>query len=163
MATSLDPSLYPASYRTSVWEGALKILFMMSFCLLGILGRTYIIDRGVAPAVLIFIILLLLFLLLTTVNITFARVTLYPDRIERVTWFSKKSMLRADVVRLEQRRSFIVLKIPLLVSRRGLFEGVQLPTGIEADAAWKAWMTVAQDGDAVQARATLNAGQRAQP
>jgi hypothetical protein len=158
MITSLDLSLYPASYRTSVWRGALKILFLMSFCLLGILGRTHIIGRGAAPGVLIFIILLLLFLLLTIANITFARITLYPDRIERVTWFGRRSMLRTDVVRLERRRSFLIFKVPLLVSKRGLFEGVQLPTGIEADAAWKAWMTVAQDGDAVKARAALTAG-----
>ena len=54
----------------------------------------------------------------------------------------------------------IVFRVPLLVSKGGLFEGIQLPTGIEADAAWEAWMTVAQDGDAVQARDALNAGQR---
>jgi hypothetical protein len=45
--------------------------------------------------------------------------------------------------------------IPILVSK-----GSQLPSGIEADAAWEAWMAVAQDGDTVQARDALNAGQR---
>jgi hypothetical protein len=98
-----------------------------------------------------------LFLLLTSVNGIFAKVTLYPDRIERVTWFGRKSMLRADVTKLQRRRLF---RIPILVSKRGLFEGIQLPSGIEADAAWEAWMAVAQDGDAVQAWDALSAGQR---
>jgi len=160
MTTSLDPSLYPASYRTSVWRGGPKILWVVAFFLLGVLGRTHIIDRGVAPGLLVFIILLFVFVLLTFVNVTFAKVTLYPDHIERVSWFGRKSMLRADVIKLERRRSLIIFKVPLLVSKRGLFEGIQLPTGIEPDAAWEAWMTVAQDGDAVQARAALNAGQR---
>ena len=68
-------------------------------------------------------------------------------------------MLRADVVKLEQRR-FLIFRVPLLISKRGRFEGVQLPTGIETDAAWDAWMTVAQNSDAVQASDALNAGQR---
>jgi hypothetical protein len=126
----------------------------------GLLARSEIIERGGPRSLLVFIILLLLFFLLTIVNVTFAKVILYPDRIERVTWFGRTSMLRADVVKLERRRSLIVFRVPLLVSKRGLFEGIQLPTGIEADAAWEAWMTVAQDGDAVQARDALNAGQR---
>jgi hypothetical protein len=157
MTTPLDPSLYPASYRTSVWRGGLKILGIMTLVLVTILARTQIIDRGVAPSTLVFIILMLLFFLLTLVNGIFAQVTLYPDRIERVTWFGRKSMPRADVAKLERRGLF---RIPILVSKKGLFEGIQLPSGIEADAAWEAWMTIAQDGDAVQARDALNAGQR---
>jgi hypothetical protein len=67
-------------------------------------------------------------------------------------------MLRADVVKLEKRRLF---KVPILVSKRGLFEGIQLPSGIEADAAWEAWMTVAQEGDAVLTRsAVIRAGRK---
>jgi hypothetical protein len=160
MPTSPDPSLYPASYRTSVWRGGLRILGFMTLAVIGLFARSHIIERGGPDGLLVFIILGLLFLLLTLVNVTFAKVTLYPDRIERVSWFGRKSVLRADVVRLERRRAFIIFKVPLLVSKRGLFEGIQLPTGIEPDAAWEAWMTVAQDGDAVQARDALNAGQR---
>jgi hypothetical protein len=141
VTTSLDPSLYPASYRTSVWRGGLKILGAMTLFFLTVVARTDLLDRGVAPSVLVFIILCALFLLLTLVNVIFARVTLYPDRIDRVTWFGRKSMLRADVVKLERRRLF---RIPILVSKRGLFEGIQLPSGIEADAAWEAWMAVAK-------------------
>jgi hypothetical protein len=154
MIASLDPSLYPASYRTSAWRGSLKILGFMALFLLSVLGRTHIIDRGVAPWVLVFIILMALFLLLTLINIIFAQITLYPDRIERVTWFGRKSMPRADVAKLQRRGLF---KTPLLVSKRGAFEGILLPSGIKPDAAWETWMTVAQDGDAGLARDTLNA------
>lgn len=156
----LNPSLYPASYRTSVWRGGIKILGIMALLVAIILARSQIIGRGVAPWVLVFIILLSLIFLVTIANITFARITLYPDRIDRVTWFGRKSMFRADVVKLERRRALIIFTVPLLISKRGLFEGVQLPTGIETDAAWEAWMTVAQDGDAMQTRNTLNVGQR---
>jgi hypothetical protein len=152
MTTALDPSLYPSSYRTSVWSGGLKILGALTLFFVTVLARTDILDGGVAPSVLIFITLCTLFALLTLVNIIFARVTLYPDRIERVTWFGTTSMLRADVVKLEKRRLF---KVPILVSRRGLFEGIQLPSGIEADTAWEAWMTVAPEGDAVLTRSAL--------
>jgi hypothetical protein len=161
MTSSLDVSLYPASYRTSGWRGGIKILVIMSLSAVAMLARTHIPERGIAPWPLVWMTLLLLILLVTIANITFARVTLYPDRIERVTWFGRKSMLRADVVKLERRRLLVFFTVPLLISKRGLFEGVQLPTGIETDAAWDAWMAVAEDADAVQTRTdALNVGQR---
>jgi hypothetical protein len=79
------------------------------------------------------------------------------SRLERVTWFGRKSMLRADVNKLQRRRLF---RTPILVSRRSLFEDIRMPSGFEADAAWKAWMAVAQHGDAAQTSDALNAGQR---
>jgi hypothetical protein len=161
MATPLDPSLYPASYRTSLLRGGIKLLVIMSLSAVGLFARTHVVERGIAPWLLVWLTLLLLILLVTFANVTFAKVTLYPDRIERVTWFGTKSMLRADVVKLERRRFLIVFTVALLNSKRGLFEGVQLPTGIETDAAWDAWMTVAEDGDAVPTRRdALNVGQR---
>lgn len=125
----------------------------MALSAVALLARTRVAERGLEPWLLVWLMLLLLILLVTIANVTFAKVTLYPDRIERVTWFGGKSMLRADVVNLERRRFLVFFTVPLLISKRGLFEGVQLPTGIETDAAWDAWMTVAQDGDAVQGRA----------
>ena len=159
MTTPLDPSLYPSSYRTSVWRGGLRILGFMTLAVIGLLARSDVIERGGPRWLLAFIILALLVLLVTAASVTFAKVTLYPDRIERVTWFGRKSMLRADVVKLERRRSFIIFRTSYLVSKRGLFEGILVPNGIETDAAWDAWMTVAQDGDAVQARGALDTGQ----
>ena len=145
MATLLDPNLYPASYRAPVWKGCLKVVGFMTLFPFLVLGRTHIVDRGVAPWVLVFTILMAIFLLLTLINAIFARVTLYPDHIERVTWFGKKSMLRADVAKLERRGFFI--KIPILVSKRDGGEGIQLPIGIKVDPAWDAWMTVISGGD----------------
>src|SRR5712664_1288225 len=113
MTTPLDPSLYPASYRTSVWRGGMKILGIMALFVVVILVRSQIIGRGSAPWVLVFIILLSLIFLVTIANITFAKITLYPDRIDRVTWFGRKSMLRADVVKLERRRALIFFTVPL--------------------------------------------------
>jgi hypothetical protein len=153
----LNPNLYPASYRTSVWKGGLKILGAMTVFWLTVLARTDIIDRAVAPSVLIFVILCALFLLITLLNVTFARVTLYPDRIERLTLFGTKTMLRADVVKLERRRR-LFFQSYILVSRKGLFEGVLLPSGIEADAAWNAWMPVAQDAYVPTRSAVLSGG-----
>jgi hypothetical protein len=161
MTMPFDPTLYPASYRTSVWRGGIKILVIMSLVTIALLARTHMVERGIAPWLLVWLTLLLLIFLVTVANITFAKVTLYPDRIERVTWFGRKSMLRADVVKLERRRFLILFTVPLLISKRGIFEGVQLPTGIETDAAWDAWMTVAENGDAAQTRRNaLNVGQR---
>ncbi len=157
VTTSLDPSLYPTSYRTSVWRGGLKILGVMTLFFLTVVARTDILDRGVAPSVLVFIILCALFLLLTLANVIFAQVTLYPDRIERITWFGRKSMLRADVVKLERRRRLFSRSL-YLASRRGLFEGVLLPSGIEADAAWDAWMPVAEDAYVPTRSAMLRGG-----
>jgi uncharacterized membrane protein YhdT len=163
MINPLDPTRYPASYRTSVWRGGLRILGFMTLAVIGLLARSQIVERGGPRWFLVFIVLFLLFLLLIIANVTFARITLYPDRIERATWFGGKSMLRADVVKLERRRSFIFFRTYYLVSKRGLFEGILLPTGIEADAVWEAWMTVAQDNDAVQAKDAPNADQRLEP
>jgi hypothetical protein len=129
----------------------------MALCFLTVIGRTDILDRGVDPSGLAFGILGAPFLLLTLVNVFFARVTLYPDRIERVTLFGTKTMLRADVVKLERRRRSFFRSL-VLVSRKGLFEGVLLPSGIEADAAWDAWMPVAQDEDMPTKSAMLQGG-----
>jgi hypothetical protein len=141
VATPLDPSLYPANYRTSVWKGGLKVLGGMTLFGFYILAHTHVLYRGaVAP----FTVLCALFLLLILINVTFARVTLYLDHIERITLFGAKTMLRADVFKLERRRRLFFRSL-YLVSRKGPFEGVLLPSGIEADAAWDAWMPVAQD------------------
>ena len=141
MATPLDPSLYPASYRPSVWKGSLKILGGMTVFWFYVLGRTDMLwDGRVAP----FTLLCALFLLLVLINVTFGKVTLYPDRIERSTLFGTKTMLRSDVVKLERRRRLFSRSL-YLVSSKGLFEGVLLPSGIETDAAWDAWMPVVQD------------------
>ncbi len=140
MTTPLDRNLYPASYRTSVWKGGLKVLGGMALFSFYVLGRTDMLYRGeVAP----FAMLCALFLLLILINVTFAKVMLYPDRIERVTLFGTKTMLRADVVKLERRRRLFFRSL-YLVSGKGPFEGVLLPSGIEADAAWDAWMPVVQ-------------------
>jgi hypothetical protein len=137
----LDPGLYPTSYRTSIWKGSLKILGGMTLFWFYILAHTDMLRHGrVAP----FTLLCALFLLLVLINVTFAKVTLYPDRIERITLFGRKTMLRADVLKLERRRRVSSTGL-VLVSTKGLFEGVLLPSGVEADAAWNAWMPVVQD------------------
>jgi hypothetical protein len=157
VAAPLDPSLYPASYRTSVWKGGLKVLGGMALFSFYVLGRTDVLDRG---AVLPFTLLCALFLLLVLINVTFAKVTLYPDHIERVTLFGTKTMLRADVVKLERRRR-LFSKSLYLVSGKGPFEGVLLPSGIEADAAWDAWMPIAQDAYVWTKAGTLRGGRLA--
>src|ERR1700722_8163279 len=119
MTTPLDPSLYPASYRTSVWRGGLRILGFMTIAVIGLLARSQLIERGGPRWLSIFIILTLLFLLLISASVTFAKITLYSDHIERVTWLGRKSMLRADVVKLERRRSFIFFRTLYLTSKRG--------------------------------------------
>jgi hypothetical protein len=155
MTIPLDPNLYPASYRASVWRGSLRILGFMTVVVIGLLARTHVIGQGGPLWLLVFITLLLVFLLLTLVNNTFARIILYPDSIERVTWFGTRTVLRADVVKLERRRGFLFFKSFNLVSKKGLFLGVQLPSGIETDAAWDAWMEVAQEDDAVLTRSAV--------
>ena len=150
MTTPLSPSLYPASYRTSVWKGSLKILGSMAIFLLGVIARTHLIDRSIAPSLLILALVLIFVYFVTILNVTFARVTLYPDHIERTTWFGTKSLLRTDVVKLERRGKFKVV----LISKRGLFDSIQLPTGVEEDVAWKAWMAAVPDGNTVPAEAT---------
>jgi hypothetical protein len=141
VSAPLNPTLYPSSYRTPVWKGGLKVLGGMTLFCFYILAHTDVLYRGgVAP----FTLLGALFLLLVLINVTFAKVTLYTDHIDRVTLFGTKTMLRADVVKLERRRrSFF--KSLYLVSQKGLFEGVLLPSGIKPDAAWDAWMPAVQD------------------
>ena len=104
------------------------------------LGRTDVLYIGVTP----FILLCGLILLLVLVNVTFAKVTLYPDHIDRVTLFGTRTTLRTDVVKLERRRRLFFNSLHL-VSQKGQFEGVLLPNGIKPDAAWDAWMPVVQD------------------
>jgi hypothetical protein len=120
----------------------------MTIILLALFARAHVIDRGIAPSLLIFDAVLVIATLVFALNVTFARVTLYPDRIERTTWFGRKSLLRADVFKLERRGKF---RVPILLSKTGLFNSIQLPTGVEEDAAWKAWMTIANDGNTAHA------------
>jgi hypothetical protein len=119
-----------------------------------VLGRTDMLWNGrVAP----FTLLCALFLLLVLINVTFAKVTLYPDRIERITLFGTKTMLRADIVKLERRRRLFSNSL-YLVSQKGLFEGVLLPSGIDPDAAWDAWMPVVQDDYVLTKSAMIRGG-----
>jgi hypothetical protein len=127
----------------------------MAVILLGVVARTHVMDRGIAPSVLIFAMVLLLICFVTILNVTFAKVTLYPDRIERTSWFGKKSLLLADVASLERRGKY---KVPILISKNGLFDSVQLPTGVKEDAAWKAWMAVANSDDAAHVDASQTGG-----
>jgi hypothetical protein len=158
MTTPLDPSLYPASYQTSVLGGGLRVLGFIAIAMVGLLAKSQIVERGGPRYFVVCIVLALLFLLIMIVNVTFAKITLYPDRIERATWFGRKSVLRADVVNIERRRRLFFVSL-YLTSKKGLFEGILLPNGIEPDAAWNAWMTVAQNGGPLKTGDTLNAGQ----
>ena len=159
LTNSLDPALYPASYRISLWKGSLKVLGPVVVFLIYVLLRTDFLTRDVSPSVLVLLSLCSLCLVLVFINVTFARITLTPDRIERVTFFGTKSMLRADVAGLERRRRLFI-ETPILVSKKGLLEGVQLPNGIETDAAWDAWMTVAQNIDTMPTKAAMIHGGR---
>lgn len=160
MATQLDPSLYPSSYQTSVWRGGLRVLSFMAIAVVGLLAKSQITERGGPRYFVVCIALALLFLLVMIVNITFAKITLYPDRIERTTWFGRKSVLRSDVVKIERRRGWLFFVSLYLTSKKGLFEGILLPNGMETDAAWNAWMSVVQDGGTMRTKDTLSAGQR---
>ncbi len=154
MTPPLDPGLYPASYRTPVWKGCLRIFgFMALFWFYTLAHPEVLYSGGVA----LFAMLVTLLLLLALGNATFAKVTLYPDRIERVTWFGAKSVLRADVIKLERRRHLFFRNL-YLVSRKGHFEDLLMPIGIEADAAWDAWMPVAQDACMPTKSAMLRGG-----
>jgi hypothetical protein len=134
----------------------LKILGGMTLFWFYILAHTDMLWHGrVAP----FTLLCALFLLLVLINVTFAKVTLYPDRIERITLFGGKTMLRADVLKLERRRRVSSTGL-VLVSTKGLFEGVLLPSGIEADAAWNAWMPVVQDAYVMPTKSAMLRGGR---
>ncbi len=150
MTVLLGSSLYPSTYRMPVWKGGLKILGIMFLYLLGVLGKTHIIDRGVSNWVLIWIAVLAIGLVLIFINTFFAKITLYSDRIERQTWFSKKTMRRDDVAGMRRGGGLLGLsKAILLVSKSSPYERFFLQGGLKTDAAWDAWMAIAVDLDAM--------------
>jgi hypothetical protein len=81
-------------------------------------------------------------------SFVFARVTLYPDRIERQSWFGKRTMRRAEVAELVVRGT---LKTPMLTSKIAGEYSFPLPRTVKTDAAWDAWMAAVADNDAGRA------------
>jgi hypothetical protein len=143
MLDTLDPSLYPAIYRASIWKGAGRVVIPLFLLILSILGRGQIL-RVHSFGVIIFDLVLAIGIIIIFINISFARVILYPDRIERLTWFSKKTMRRSDVKGV---RRYGLQRIPALVPKSEWDRPFQLPSSLKRDAAWDAWMTVAVDLD----------------
>ncbi len=138
MAATLDPSLYPASYRIPLLKGILRLLLPVGVFALSAVARIF---TGRGPP-LLFTVLLIVVVILALGSFVFARVTLYPDRIERKSWFGKKSMPRAAVSGLEIKGS---LRTPALMSKIAGEYPFPLPIAVKTDAAWDAWMAVISD------------------
>ncbi len=85
------------------------------------------------------ILLLAVLLLVVVANSVFARVKLYPDRIERITWFGKRVLLRNDISGL-RRGGWGPFKNTILISRSDHFQSILVPLSVRRDAAWDAWM-----------------------
>jgi hypothetical protein len=82
-----------------------------------------------------------------------ARITLYADRIERTTWFGKKTLQREDIEGLRLMGRY---NIPSLIYKDNADYPFPLPTGIKKDAAWNAWMASVPDLDALDEKKILN-------
>ncbi len=139
----LDASLFPASYRVPLWKGLRRVAAYLLLFILALFGRAQIMRTGFPAWLIIFIIVLGSILMLVISNIVFARVVLYPDRIERITWFGKRALKRDQVKSLRQR-GWGPFKTNVLISKIAYDESILLPHAIQGDRAWDAWMTEAQ-------------------
>ena len=138
LSTFPDPSLYPASYRMPVWKGVRILLLPVGLVGLGGVVRGF----RLSAFNLWFAAAMTVILAVALGNFVFARVTLYPDRIERRSWFGTRSMRRAEVAGLVVRGS---LNTPMLTSKITGELPFPLPRTVKTDAAWDAWMTVIAD------------------
>jgi hypothetical protein len=138
LTASPDPSLYPATYRISFWKGFRILLVPIGLLALSQVGRA----AHLGAFNLWFLAVILVIVTVSLGSFVFARVTLYPDRIERQSWFGKRTMRRAEVAGLVVRGSF---KTPALTSKIQGEYPFPLPKIVKTDAAWDAWMTVIAD------------------
>jgi hypothetical protein len=146
----LDASLFPASYRAPLWKGLLRVAAYFLLFILALFGRAQILRTGLHAWFMIYIAVLGTILMVVVSNAAFARVVLYPDRIERITWFGKRALKR-DQVKSLRRRGWGPLRNNVLISKTAYQESILLPHAIQGDRTWDAWMTVAQPDHAVTA------------
>ena len=140
-AADWDTSLYPAAYRVPLWRGLARVTAYFSLFALAVFGRAQILRNGHSLWLMIFIVAMGALLVVVVANTVFARVVLYSDRIERITWFGKKTLKRDQVKSLRRSKRYLgLIENSLLISKVAYDESILLPNAVHEDHAWSAWM-----------------------
>lgn len=134
--STLDPSLYPKSYRTPLGKGFIRTIGFIFIFIFTVLARTSL-SSSYPTWLIVYFVLVLLILTCVILNQTFASTTLYVDRIESKTLFGKRVMMRDQISgwRFQSKASCKSLEY-----KNDEEMSFLLPTGIKNDAAWDAWM-----------------------
>jgi hypothetical protein len=135
----LSKGPYPVTYSVPFWKGILRVSAYFGLFLLALVGRAQILRSGFRWWLVITILLLTVLLLVVVANNVFARVKLYPERIERITWFGKRILRRNEISGI-RRGGWGPFKNAILISRTDHFRSILLPHSVQRDAAWDAWM-----------------------
>jgi len=149
---ALDVSLYPRTYRASVWSN----LFLVVVYCLGVLGSlAAVVYSGIGPddttpgvrlfSVAFFAVLLVISVYGFLVTVT-AQVVLAMDRIESKNYFSSKSMLREDIAGLRNLRTRYG-SILVLVPRDETQKKLKISMYITRDAEFYEWLRAIPDLD----------------
>ena len=149
---AFDPTLYPATYHSSIGAGVGLVLAVTASFLLAAFARAHL-SLNSSFGIKLFNLALLGIVVLIALDSACARITLYVNRIESKTWFGKRVMLRSDIegVRLWGR-----FDIPSLIYKDNADYPFTLPKGIKEDIAWKAWMASVPDLDALDKSKSVN-------
>ena len=149
---AFDPSLYPATYRSSAGAGLAFFLVFVGYALLTLVGRGHLL-RVHSSAVWIFALAVLGLVTLLALDFIFGHITLHADRIERSGLIGRKVMRRTDIAgsRLEG-----LFRIRCLIHKDSPASSLALPFGAQKDAAWNAWMDAIPDLDAIDEEKVLS-------
>ena len=149
---AFDPSLYPATYHSSIGAGVGLVLAVTVSFLLAVFARAHL-SVNSPFGLKLFILAILGMVVLTALDSACARITLYVNRIESKTWFGKRVMLRSDI---EGMRLWGQFDIPSLIYKDNADYPFTLPKGIKEDIAWRAWMASVPDLDALDKRKSVS-------
>lgn len=133
---------YPATYRASMFRRMRSILRDVILFLLAIFGRGHI-DKHGTKGLWIFALVCMVAVIFLRINESSSRITLYDDRIEKKTWFSKKVWRRDEAVGLW----FNLFSGFKLVRKYNKGDYFVVPAGIERDATWDDWLRDVPEAD----------------
>jgi hypothetical protein len=123
---------FPRTYRESSWGAVIGILFLTFF--------TWAVAAISDPYVTYTIVPFLLFLIL---NLVITRIELHKDRIEKIALFGDRSLLRANIDRVEIREVRTkggTIKTYRLISKRDQDKSLMIIGGFTNSDTWRAWI-----------------------
>ncbi len=137
-----EPTLFPRTYRAPRSRALAKVVKGVVLFGLAAFGRAHL-DAMAPSWAWMFAGVLLVLIVFMIWDQARCRITLYPGRIERRTWFGSRNWAREDVGYVSPRRG----RGFALVHRYNRGYRLDIPAGIARDEGWETWLRTIPEHD----------------